>query len=123
MARTLIIGLSFLVVSCSDPVSPVRSGEVEAGQTFLGIVLTNPDQEPLYYFAVEREFLARINWAPCAGESCRAVEPESRKLIRYSSIAGWTDRSQEVVVHWWRAELIEGEWQIGSVNSLVIGEN
>lgn len=84
--------------------------------------LTNLGAEPLYYFAVEREATASINWAPCTVPGwCDGVAPDTAIDVPYSAIAFYELRDEEAVVYWWH--LVEGpggELEPDSIRALVI---
>lgn len=120
--RSLLLGLAGLL-ACSGP-TEVRRGPllVRAATTARVLELTNLGAEHLYYFAVEREITAQINWAPCTDpERCEGVPPLSSVAFPYSEIAFYERGDAEAVVYWWR--LVDGEDGVlepDSIRALVI---
>jgi hypothetical protein len=52
---------------------------------------------------VERNTLPLINWAPCTGDGCPAVDPLRTVVVPFGEILGYTPQAREAVVYWWPA--------------------
>jgi hypothetical protein len=66
--------------------------------------LSNAAEIPTFYFVVERETAAVIDFAPCVeGPRCPSVAPGATVQIPYSRISGYQAGSKEAIVFWWRS--------------------
>lgn len=98
MPVVVVLGLS---TACRSPVHP--DGTVSASIVGPSLRIENASRVPVYYFAVEPEMVARINWAPCVeGPNCYAIPAGSATTIPLTSVAGFDSTSEEVLVYWWR---------------------
>lgn len=67
------------------------------------LVLHSLATEPLYYFVVERETLALIDWVPCTDPStCPSVPAGGSTIVTPDHIASWHEGAKEGVVYYWR---------------------
>ena len=102
--------LAIALASCGDPAVPAveaisfpLADQVGAQLLETGVLIQNPGDEAIRYFAVERQFAARINWAPCTTRpTCPQAQARTAVLVDYTSVAGWTSASEEALVYWWR---------------------
>jgi hypothetical protein len=120
--RSLPLGLACFL-ACSG-LTEVQDGALVARASSAARVLelTSLDAEHLYYFAVEREMTALINWAPCTDpERCDGIAPNTSVEFSYSAIAFYEPGDAEAVVYWWRlVDGAGGELEPDSIRALVI---
>lgn len=66
------------------------------------LTLINGTPERVFYFVVDQETLALINWAPCIDpHQCVGIDPGERVQVSYAQIAGYQPGSGAAVVFWW----------------------
>lgn len=98
---TLLV-LCFGIISCSDDsdnVSGYGNSEITGLIKDNNLVITNYSDVPIYYFAVEREVTALINWAPiCEDEN--KVHPKHSKKIELDDIHGYM-KGRQILVYYW----------------------
>ena len=98
MIRYLVRAVIIAAVACSSPVGPV---EVEA-TVQQSVRMSNETSAPIYYFAVECDAAALINWAPCTDPAtCRGIQPGQSRLIPFSEIGLYTPAAEAALVYWW----------------------
>jgi len=100
----------------------VRAELLRAGATAEGGVrLENLTDEPVYYFAADREALALILWGVCEDPAtCRAVPPRATIDVPRSAIAADQPGSHEVAVHHWLLVRRGDRWKADSIRVLVV---
>jgi hypothetical protein len=81
------------------------------------VVLVNSSERPVFYFLVERETAAVINFATCVEPECPHVAAGATVRVPYTAITGYQPGKREIIVHLWlsvpsssgpRAESIQG---------------
>jgi hypothetical protein len=116
MNRHLVSASLLLAIACSSPTGPL---DVKANPASLR--LTNSSATPVYYFIVERQTAALINWALCADPvACVSVPPHGQITVPYEQIAGYTSQAREAIVYWWHLEASDGQFRADSVRALVV---
>jgi hypothetical protein len=110
MRRFLALAAILGVLSCADPVSP-SSDILRINVLPDALELVNLSPVPVYFFAVESETLARINWAPCTEPACTNVGPGVKFVLPYVDMIGYGQGAEEAVVHHWH--LIPGSTATG----------
>jgi len=80
MHRYLAVFAVLAALACNSPVAVGGTLDVSVAPTGLRIV--NNSGAPAYFFAVERETAARINWAPC-------VDPEQCREVAVGAVYWW----------------------------------
>ena len=94
LVRTAVIALA----ACSDPSGPVEI--VTTPQQALRI--DNRTAAPIYYFAVELNAAALINWAPCRDPgTCDGIQPGHSRQVPFSEIGFYSPSAQDALVYWW----------------------
>ena len=67
------------------------------------LVLRSRADVPVYYFVVDRETLALIDWAPCTDPAtCPSVPARGTTTVTRDRIVGWHESTREVAVYHWR---------------------
>ncbi|MBB4634938.1 hypothetical protein [Longimicrobium terrae] len=88
--------------------SPLDSGSAPsfAISTKLGVItLANGGDEPVYYFLVEREAQAYVDWIPCAKpDTCTGVAPGTAVRLGYNQIVGYDRGDREAVLTRYRLD-------------------
>jgi hypothetical protein len=70
------------------------------------VVLSNATEKPTFYFIVERETAAVLDFTTCVkGPRCKSVAPGTTARIPYRQIAGYKPDRKEAIVYWWRSVL------------------
>jgi hypothetical protein len=91
------------ILACGDPAA-VTQDQFTIHATGQEVVLTNSAPQPTFYFLVERETAALINFATCVQQpECPSVAPGSTVRVPYSQITGYRNDRTAVIVYWWRA--------------------
>jgi hypothetical protein len=104
MTRNLVCLSILAAIACSSPTAFLDVAAIPPA-----LHLTNPSAKPVYYFAVERVYAARIDWAPCTTpQACPSVPPHDEIVVPYQQIAGYTAGAQEAIVYWWHLESMGG---------------
>lgn len=102
---TLALAAAAFTAGCD---SPLDSGPAPsfAVSTRLGVVtLANSGDEPVYYFLVEREARAYVDWIPCSRpDNCTGVAPGSAVKLGYNQIVGYDRGDREAVLTRYRLE-------------------
>jgi hypothetical protein len=96
----------------------LRTGATAEG----GVRLENLTDEPVYYFAADREALALILWGVCEDPAtCRNVVPPRATLdVPRSAIAGDQPGSHEVAVHHWLLVRRGDRWKADSIRVAIV---
>ena len=70
------------------------------------MTLQNPNAWPVFYFAVDPNFLALLDFVLCSdpSSSCPRVPALGTSRVPYSDIAGYHDGQKDVVIYQWRLE-------------------
>ena len=75
---------------------------VTAAATAEGIRFTNRTDRPIYYTAFEREYAARVMFAPCTDPAlCPSIAPRGEAVIPFAMIGGYEPGKREAMVYWW----------------------
>ena len=102
MVRPLSVLFALLVTGCSSPTDPATD-ILSAHAENRTLRLANTSDDPVYFFAADKDALALLNWAICVDPAkCRAVQPHSTKTVPYSEIAAYQQESGNAVVYHWR---------------------
>jgi hypothetical protein len=117
MHRNAVCFVALLAIACTSPLSPVN---VVTGSSSLRIA--NSTGLPVYYFVVECQLAARINWAPCTDPSrCAAVAPNGEGSVPYDQISGYQAGASQAIVYWWHLEpSADGRFQADSIRAKVV---
>lgn len=90
------------VAGCSDNLTGFQTDEVSAEVKDNGILVSNKTNKPVYYFAVEAETAAVINWAPVSRDENK-IESGSNKFIPFSDIYGF-EEGDEILFYYWQTD-------------------
>src|SRR5215208_1204172 len=92
LSRTAVL---LTALACRDS-TDVAQDEFSIHATGEEVVLTNATEKPTYYFIVERQTAAVLDFATCVeGPRCKSVAPGSTARIPYRQIAGYkADRKE-----------------------------
>lgn len=86
--------LPLLAFACS---SPVRIMTTEDGLRF-----RNPTERTIYYVVFERQYAARVNFAPCTdAPRCPSITPGAAETIPFARIGGYAPGAREAIVYYW----------------------
>src|SRR6266436_5779877 len=97
MIRRVALCVVASLVGCNSSFAPV---DVVPQASALRIV--NTSDAPIYYFLVERQSAALIDWAPCTNPSaCSSVAAHGDAQVPFSQIAGYEPGEREAIFYWW----------------------
>lgn len=117
----LFVFALFLTLFSCDNVD-LSAGDLEISVTDNSLILENNSNESLYYFAVDRNALALISWAPMIDEEFEIKSGDSVELL-FDDITGSSDDTAEIVVHYWGAVKENGEKVAGEIFQQVVTIN
>jgi hypothetical protein len=108
----LALALGIALASCSDPVG-VESDILAAEIAGDNLELRNAGEAPVFYFALDRETLAVVDWVICTDPNdCQSVPARSAKLIPVEQVHP-SDGDADILVYHWR--LVSGDSPTGYV--------
>lgn len=100
MLKRVVVALMLMALGCSDAVG-VESDLLTAEISGARLHLTNRIAEPVYYFAVDNETAAVIDWAPCTDpQQCTSVPAGSTQTLRLADLHISENAASLVVFHW-----------------------
>lgn len=102
-AISLLLALAWMGLAggCAENAT-LSDGRLSAEVADDAITIRNWSSETAYYWIVEREALATINFAPCTrSPTCPTLAPGASTSVPKSSIAFYTPEAREAVVFWW----------------------
>ncbi len=117
--RVIVLGAAFLL-GCGSPTEPV-AGRVEVRLADAGMVATNHRPADIYFFLIERETAAVVDWMPCTEPAaCPRIAANATLTVPYDSIFGWKGDSHEVLFYWWHlVPAAGGAYRPDSIRSVV----
>ena len=118
--RLAVILLPLVSLACDDPVAPTEE-EFTIQTTGEEIVMSNAADKPTFYFIVERQTAALLDFATCVqGRDCKSVAPGKTVRIPYRQIAGYKPEHKEAIVYWWRTVLAATGPRVDKLRSQVV---
>jgi hypothetical protein len=119
LRQVLQVALAATSLACGDPTS-ITQEQFTIRATGREVRLSNAAEMPTFYFVVERETAAVIDFAPCVeGPECPSVAPGATVRIPYSGISGYQAGRKEAIVFWWRSARTPAGLQPDSLRSTV----
>ena len=106
-----------MLFSCKD--DNVDPNPITVTQVDSQLNLLNNTEERLYYFVVDQNTLAVINWAPSVGENQANISPNGQARIPLNEIMGHSDESEVIVIYHWKAIVIDDEPAPGPVSHVL----
>jgi hypothetical protein len=92
-------------LACGDSTAQTED-EFTIQTTGEEVVLSNAAEKRTFYFIVERQTAAVMDFATCVeGPDCKSVAPGTTVRIPYRQIAGYKPDRKEAIVYWWRSVL------------------
>lgn len=94
-----------------DPFGPLEVSGIQAGTLSVaaatnGLTVTNQTERPVYLVAFEADLATLIDWIPCTGGSgCIPLAQGERRVVAWSSIAGYAPAKAHYIVYWWNTEV------------------
>lgn len=106
--------LMLLLHGCSDNPASITDDGIVVFVFDNRIEVQNHFSRSVYYFAVERELAARINWAPISRDE-NEIKSRQQKKILFEDISGY-EKGKQVLFYYWS----EKERGSKSIEGLVI---
>jgi hypothetical protein len=107
-------------LACGDSTAPAAE-QLTIKTTGEEVVLSNPAEKPAFYFIVERETAAVLDFATCVeGPRCKNVAPGTTARIPYRQIAGYRPDRKEAIVYWWRSVMASTGPRVDEVRQQVV---
>ena len=115
MHRLLLMVL--FATACGSPVGPVL---VTARVPTLRVM--NRSDRPIYYFVVERESAASVDWRPCTqAETCPAVAPGAQAVVSFDRIVGYEPGEREAIFYWWHlVHAPQDAFAVDSIRAIIV---
>lgn len=114
----ILLTLSLLILSgCKDDdvdLTPITVTQVDSMLNLL-----NNTEERLYYFMVDQNTLAVINWAPSVSEDQANITSYGQARIPLSEVTGYSDESEVIVIYYWKAITVDNEPAPGPVSHVL----
>jgi len=89
------------LAGCGDLLGPAGEVPLALRVQADALEIHNRTERAVYYFAVDSEMVALINWVPCSDpDACARVTARSRSTIPASAVLRWGS-SPQVTVYWW----------------------
>ena len=115
MTRALVSIGTLAFIACSSPTDQLTV----ASTGTQSLRLANKTAEPIYYFAVESDAAAIIDWVACTDPAqCKHVAPHGVSAIPYDQIAGYTPAARQAIVYWWHLRPDGSLFRPDSIRSL-----
>jgi hypothetical protein len=114
-----IVAVAALAVACESSTA-VTDGVLTVTHTVGVLHLRNGSPTPVYYFVLERETAALVDWIPLVGPESPTIPARGEVALPYSAIFGYAAGAKEALVYWWRAVPDgAGGYRADSVRNLV----
>lgn len=117
--------VTLALAGCSNPNDP-SSDLLRASASNRTLEVENTSSDRVYYFAVDKNTLALLDWAACiepANPNCKSLDGGQTERISYSDIFG-TDEdgggSTAVIYHWRLIPVGAGKYKIDSIRNLEV---
>ena len=109
-----------VAAACGDSAAPAED-EFTIQTTGEEVVLSNAADKPTFYFIVERQTAALLDFVTCVqGADCKSVAPGKTIRIPYRQIAGYKPQRKEALVYWWRSVLAATGPRLDKLRSQVV---
>ena len=117
MRCLICIGLGAALVGCNSSFGPV-----DAMSQGSALRITNFSDAPIYYFVVERQSAAFVDWGPCTNPStCTSVAAHGDAQVPFGRIVGYEPGESEAIFYWWRLVPTAGNgFQVDSIRAKVV---
>ncbi|MEL7832954.1 hypothetical protein [Fodinibius sp. Rm-B-1B1-1] len=102
MRFLVIFIVSALVFGCSDQPVNTSMQEVEAEISDEQLQLHNNSVADIYYFVVEQDMAAKINWEPRSQDENR-IQSGDTKLVSLSEVMEY-EAGDTVIIYFWTSE-------------------
>lgn len=97
-----VVTFSIFLVSCSSPTESIED-LVSVTKMSNQLKITNNSRETIYFFAVEQETAALIDWTPHFGDNI--IKKNSFTIINYSTIENRSGKQlstgNNVILYYW----------------------
>jgi hypothetical protein len=120
LSRLACLLLPLAALACGDS-SAHSEDEFTVQTTGEEVMLSNQAEQPTFYFIVERETAALLDFEPCVkGPECRSVAPGKTVRIPYRQITGYNPDRKEAIVYWWRSVLASTGLRVDQLHNQVV---
>ena len=119
--RLALLLLPAAAVACGGDSTAPAGDQLTIQTTGEEVILSNPAERPAFYFIVERETAAVLDFATCVeGPRCKSVAPGTTARIPYRQIAGYKPDRKEAIVYWWRSVMASTGPRVDEVRHQVV---
>lgn len=87
------------IISCSDNPLAFKSDEIDVLVSKNKMTIINKTENPIFYFVVERETAAAINWVPISSSENEII-PQQNKQLNLNDVFGFKAGRQIIVYYW-----------------------
>lgn len=113
----LLLFTSIVFISCSE--DEVDPNPITVSQVGEQLNLLNNTSDTLYYFLVDQNTLAVINWAPSVNDNQENIDPNGQARIPLTEVTGYSTETEVIVVYYWRAIMENDELAPGPVDHIL----
>jgi hypothetical protein len=114
------LAILMTALACGDTTSNTED-QFTIQTTGEEVVLSNATEKPTYYFIVERETAAVLDFTTCVeGPRCQNVPGGATVRIPYRQITGYSPDRKEAIVYWWRSVLAPTGPRVDRLRSTVV---
>ena len=92
-------------VTYESSTAGIQAGSVTVNVRADGLMVSNQTERQVWYFAVNRETLALLDWAPCVMDVCPSLRAGESRLIPWKDVVAYDPAAKEYSFMWWQAEV------------------
>ncbi len=120
LTRLAYLLVPVAALACGSSTAPAED-DFTIQTTGEEIVLSNAADKPTFYFIVERQTAALLDFVTCVqGADCKSVAAGKTVRIPYRQIAGYKPERKEAIVYWWRSVLAATGPRLDKLRSQVV---
>jgi hypothetical protein len=107
------------ILGCENALDVAEAADVRVEADGDALIVTNGRPAPIFYFAVDADLAATIDWSPCtAAPQCPSVPAQTVLRVAYRQVFG-SRSGGDVLFYWWHVmEEATGARQPDSVRML-----
>jgi hypothetical protein len=97
-------------IACDDLAFSISPGQVTVAKGGSLVRIANGREAPIFFFVVERETAAVIDWDACRNpDACPRVDPGEIEMLQVTAIVGFRPDAEEAILYWWHLIPTEGD--------------